>query len=484
VKDSALDLITTIHTVGGPALPVDRRAKLNDRLQHRVVAQTHGVSPAPEYLPHRSNMTEIVSISAREILDSRGNPTVEADVTLSSGAMGRAAVPSGASTGEHEAVELRDGDKAHYLGKGVLNAVENVESILAPELKGMDASNQRLIDATMIAIDGTENKSKLGANAILAVSMACARASATALKLPLYRYLGGVNACVLPTPMMNILNGGSHADSNVDFQEFMVMPVGAETFSDALRWGAEVFHTLKGVLKKKGYNTAVGDEGGFAPSLKSNDEAVELILEAIEKAGYTPGEQISIALDPASSEFFDKEKNKYVFKKSDKSEKTPAEMVAFYVNWAKQYPIVSLEDGLAEDDWEGWKILTEELGHIQLVGDDLFVTNTERLQQGIEQKVANSILIKVNQIGTISETLEAIELGRRYGYTSVISHRSGETEDTFIADLAVATNAGQIKTGSASRTDRIAKYNQLLRIEEELGQSAEFLGIESLNFNG
>ena len=427
-------------------------------------------------------MTEIVSITAREILDSRGNPTVEADVTLSGGAMGRAAVPSGASTGEHEAVELRDGDKSHYMGKGVLNAVENVESILAPELTGMDASNQRMIDATMISIDGTENKSKLGANAILAVSMACARASATALKLPLYRYLGGVNACVLPTPMMNILNGGSHADSNVDFQEFMVMPVGAESFTDALRWGAEVFHTLKGVLKKKGYNTAVGDEGGFAPSLKSNDEAVELIMDAIEKAGYTPGEQISIALDPASSEFYDKEKQRYVFKKSDKRELTSEQMAEFWQSWTKQFPIVSIEDGMAEDDWDGWKHLTDLIGHIQLVGDDLFVTNTERLQQGIEKKVANSILIKVNQIGTVSETLEAIELGRRYGYTSIISHRSGETEDTFIADLAVGTGAGQIKTGSASRTDRIAKYNQLLRIEEELGQSAEFLGIESLNF--
>jgi enolase len=334
----------------------------------------------------------------------------------------------------------------------------------------------------MIAIDGTENKSKLGANAILAVSMACARASANALKLPLYRYLGGVNACILPTPMMNILNGGSHADSNVDFQEFMVMPIGAESFSDALRWGAEVFHTLKGVLKKKGYSTSVGDEGGFAPSLKSNAEAIELILDAIEKAGYTPGEQIAIALDPASSEFYNKETGKYVFKKSDKRELTSTEMADFWKSWVDQYPIVSLEDGLAEDDWDGWKHLTELIGHIQLVGDDLFVTNTTRLQQGIEQKVANSILIKVNQIGTVSETLEAIELGRRYGYTSIISHRSGETEDTFIADLAVGTGAGQIKTGSASRTDRICKYNQLLRIEEELGQSAEFLGLESLNF--
>ena len=427
-------------------------------------------------------MTEIVSIQAREILDSRGNPTVEADVTLEGGIKGRAAVPSGASTGEHEAVELRDGDQEHYLGKGVLQAVENVETVLAPELAGMDASNQRLIDATMIAIDGTENKARLGANAILAVSMACARASAAALKLPLYRYLGGVNACLLPTPMMNILNGGSHADSNVDFQEFMVMPVGAETFSDALRWGTEVFHTLKGVLKKKGYNTAVGDEGGFAPSLKSNDEAVELILEAIQLAGYTPGEQIAIALDPASSEFFNKETGKYVFKKSDKRELSSEEMVAYWESWANQYPIVSIEDGLAEDDWAGWAHMTKVLGHIQLVGDDLFVTNTQRLQMGIEQKCANSILIKVNQIGTVTETLEAIELGRRFGYTSIISHRSGETEDTFIADLAVATGAGQIKTGSASRTDRIAKYNQLLRIEEELGQAAQFLGIESLNF--
>jgi len=427
-------------------------------------------------------MTEIAAIRAREILDSRGNPTVESEVVLASGAMGRAAVPSGASTGEHEAVELRDGDKTHYLGKGVLQAVENVESILAPELIGMDAANQRLLDATMISIDGTPNKSRLGANAILAVSMAAARATATALQLPLYRYLGGVNACILPTPMMNVLNGGAHADSNVDFQEFMVMPVGAETFADALRWGAETFHTLKGVLKKKGYNTAVGDEGGFAPSLKSNDEALELLLEAITLAGYKPGEQIAIALDPASSEFYVKETGKYVFKKSDKRELSSEEMARYWENWTKQYPIISIEDGLAEDDWEGWKMLTDMVGDkVQLVGDDLFVTNTERLQRGIEEGVANSILIKVNQIGSVSETLDAIELGRRYGYASVISHRSGETEDTFIADLAVATGAGQIKTGSASRTDRIAKYNQLLRIEEELGQSAEFLGRDSVN---
>lgn len=473
-----MELVETIAGARGGAVAVDRRPALNDRLAHRVVQ--HQKNSTKDKTP----MTEIVSIHAREILDSRGNPTVEADVILDGGARGRAAVPSGASTGEHEAMELRDGDDEHYMGKGVLGAVENVESILSPELAGMDAANQRLIDATMIAIDGTDNKSRLGANAILAVSMACARASAEALKIPLYRYLGGVNACILPTPMMNILNGGAHADSNVDFQEFMVMPVGAETFSDALRWGTEVFHTLKGVLKKKGYSTAVGDEGGFAPSLKSNGEAIELILEAIELAGYKPGEDVALALDPAASEFFNKETGRYVFKKSDRSEKTPEEMVAYWESWTRQYPIVSIEDGLAEDDWEGWKLLTDQLGHIQLVGDDLFVTNTKRLRQGIEEKVANAILIKVNQIGTISETLEAIEVGRRYGYASIISHRSGETEDTFIADLAVATGAGQIKTGSASRTDRIAKYNQLLRIEEELGQSAEFLGLESLNFGG
>ncbi len=427
-------------------------------------------------------MTEIVSIHAREILDSRGNPTVEADVLLSEGARGRAAVPSGASTGEHEAVELRDGDKSHYLGKGVLKAVENVESVIAPELVGMDAGNQRLIDATMIALDGTPNKGKLGANAILAVSMACARASAEALGLPLYRYLGGANASILPTPMMNILNGGAHADNNVDFQEFMVMPVGADNFADALRWGAEVFHTLKGVLKKKGYNTAVGDEGGFAPSLKSNVEAIEVILEAITLAGYKPGEQIAIALDPAASEFFNKELGKYVFKKSDKSEKTSAQMADFWADWVRQYPIVSLEDGLDENDWEGWKLLTSKLGSkLQLVGDDLFVTNAAILARGIREAAANSILIKLNQIGSVSETFDAIELARRNGYTSIISHRSGETEDTFIADLAVATGAGQIKTGSASRTDRIAKYNQLLRIEEELGQTARYLGRVSVN---
>lgn len=474
------EIISTIAGAGGHSIAVDRRPALGDRLQHRITRRGRKNGRKQE-----GTMTEIVSIHAREILDSRGNPTVEADVVLEDGIRGRAAVPSGASTGENEAVELRDGDKEHYLGKGVLQAVENVESVIAPELAGMDASNQRMIDATMLGLDGTENKSRLGANAILAVSMACARASAEALGLPLYRYLGGVNASTLPTPMMNILNGGAHADNNVDFQEFMVMPVGAESFGDALRWGAEVFHTLKGVLKKKGYNTAVGDEGGFAPSLKSNVEAIELILEAITQAGYKPGEDIAIALDPAASEFYVKDTGKYVFKKSDKSEKTSEQMVEFWAGWAKQYPIVSLEDGLSEHDWKGWKLLTDKLGkQIQLVGDDLFVTNPKFLQKGIEQGVANSILVKVNQIGTISETLDAIELARRNGYTSIISHRSGETEDTFIADLAVGTGAGQIKTGSASRTDRIAKYNQLLRIEEELGQTAEFLGREAVNCAG
>lgn len=474
------ELVEMIAGTAGQGIAVDRRPSLQERLEHRVMRKRTQANKTKL----GKTMTEIVSIHAREILDSRGNPTVEADVVLADGVRGRAAVPSGASTGEHEAVELRDGDKHHYLGKGVLQAVENVESAIAPELVGMDASNQRLIDATMIALDGTDNKGRLGANAILAVSMACARASADALGLPLYRYLGGVNACTLPTPMMNILNGGAHADNNVDFQEFMIMPVGADTFSDALRWGTEVFHTLKGVLKKKGYNTAVGDEGGFAPSLRSNVEALEVILEAIEQAGYKAGEQIAIALDPASSEFYDKSTGKYVFKKSDKSEKSSEQMAAYWESWTRQYPIISIEDGLAEDDWTGWKILTEKIGRkIQLVGDDLFVTNTKRLQRGIEEGVGNSILVKVNQIGSISETLEAIELARRNGYTSIISHRSGETEDTFIADLAVGTGAGQIKTGSASRTDRIAKYNQLLRIEEELGQTAEFLGRESVNYS-
>jgi len=426
-------------------------------------------------------MSNISEIRARQVLDSRGNPTVEAEVWLQDGTVGRAIVPSGASTGEHEAVELRDGDKTQYVGKGVLKAVENVNGEIADALANFDAADQRTLDQKMIELDGTENKGRLGANAILSVSMAAARATATYYKLPLYRYLGGAGANTLPTPMMNILNGGVHADSSVDFQEFMVMPVGAPSFSEALRWGVEVFHTLKGVLKKRGYSTSVGDEGGFAPSLKSNVEAIEVILEAITQAGYKPGKDISIALDPAASEFF--QDGKYVFKKSDKSSKSSEEMVRFYSKWANDYPIVSLEDGLAENDWEGWALLTKELGgKIQLVGDDIFVTNISFLQKGIDKGVANSILIKVNQIGTISETLDAIDLARRNGYTSVISHRSGETEDTFIADLAVATGAGQIKTGSASRTDRIAKYNQLLRIEEALGGGARFLGLGALNY--
>jgi enolase len=423
----------------------------------------------------------IADIHAREVLDSRGNPTVEAEITLADGTTGRAIVPSGASTGEHEAVELRDGDNQRFLGKGVLKAVENVNSEIAEALANFDASDQRALDQRMIELDGTENKGRLGANAILAVSMAAARASAIAFGLPLYRYLGGAAANTLPVPMMNILNGGAHADNNVDFQEFMVMPVGAESFSEALRWGVEVFHTLKGVLKKRGYNTAVGDEGGFAPSVKSNVEAIEVVLEAIQQAGYKPGEEIAIALDPAASEFY--KDGKYIFKKSDKSEKSSDEMVRYWAKWAKDYPIVSLEDGLSEEDWEGWQNLTKELGgKIQLVGDDIFVTNLQIFGEGIEKEIANSILIKLNQIGTVSETLDAIDLARRNGYTSVISHRSGESEDTFIADLAVATGAGQIKTGSASRTDRIAKYNELLRIEEELGASARFLGLKALNY--
>jgi enolase len=433
----------------------------------------------------QSSPTSIVEVRAREILDSRGNPTVEADVFLADGGFGRAAVPSGASTGEHEAVELRDGDKKRYLGKGVTKAVGNILTTIAPAIEDeeFDAMDQRELDAKLIELDGTPNKSKLGANAILAVSMAAARAASNSLQIPLYRYLGGVTSSVLPVPMMNILNGGAHADNNVDFQEFMAMPVGASSFSEALRWGVEVFHTLKSVLKSRGYNTAVGDEGGFAPSLKSNVEAIEVILEAITKAGYKPGEQIAIALDPAASEFF--QDGKYVFKKSDKTTKTPDDMVKFWAEWCRQYPIVSIEDGLAEDDWDGWKMITQELGtRIQLVGDDLYVTNVTRLQRGIDAGVANSILIKLNQIGTVTETLDCIALARRNGYTSVISHRSGETEDAFIADLAVATGAGQIKTGSASRTDRIAKYNQLLRIEEELGDAAQFLGIKALNYHG
>lgn len=420
-------------------------------------------------------MTSITQIKAREILDSRGNPTVEAEVVLECGALGRAAVPSGASTGEHEAVELRDAEKGRYLGKGVRTAVRNVNESIAAELQGLDALRQAEIDYRMIQIDGTPNKSRLGANAILAVSLATARAAAAAVGLPLYRYLGGVNARLLPVPMMNILNGGSHADNNVDLQEFMVMPVGASRFGDSLKMGVEVFHHLKKVLSKRGYGTAVGDEGGFAPNLKSNEEAVEVILEAIQQAGFTAGKDVFLALDPASSEFY--ENGKYVFKKSDKSVKTPEQMVEFYASWVRQYPIVSIEDGLAENDWEGWAQLTKEIGSkIQLVGDDLFVTNTARLRQGIEAGVGNSILVKVNQIGTLTETIEAIELAKANRYTAVVSHRSGETEDTFISDLVVGLNTGQIKTGSASRTDRIAKYNQLLRIEDELGSQALFAG--------
>jgi enolase len=429
----------------------------------------------------KRHMTNIAAIIGREVLDSRGNPTVEAEVQLGSGVVGRAIVPSGASTGEHEAVELRDGDTTRFQGKGVLKAVENVNGEIADALGNWDAADQRSLDQKMIELDGTETKARLGANAILAVSMAAARAAANEYGLPLYRYLGGAAANTLPTPMMNILNGGAHADNNVDFQEFMVMPVGAPSFSEALRWGVEVFHTLKGVLKKRGYNTSVGDEGGFAPSVKSNVEAIEVVLEAIEKAGYKPGDEIAVALDPASSEFY--QDGKYVFKKSDKTAKSSDDMVKFYAKWVNDYPIVSLEDGLAEGDWEGWQNLTKELGgKIQLVGDDIFVTNINFLQEGIDKGVGNSILIKVNQIGTVSETFDAIDLARRNGYTSVISHRSGETEDTFIADLAVATGAGQLKTGSASRTDRIAKYNQLLRIEEELGDGARFLGLKALNY--
>jgi enolase len=421
-------------------------------------------------------VTNIVKVIGREILDSRGNPTVEADVFLVDGNMGRAAVPSGASTGEHEAVELRDGDKARYLGKGTVKAVAHINGEIAAALHGKDATQQSEVDNAMIALDGTPNKGRLGANAILAVSMAAARAAAANGHMPLYRYLGGVSARLLPVPMMNILNGGAHADNSVDLQEFMIAPYGAEKFSEALRMGVEVFHNLKQVLKDRGYSTAVGDEGGFAPNCKSNQEALEVVLEAINKAGYHPGKQIGIALDPASSEFFSN--GKYIFKKSDKSARTSEQMVEFWSDWTRQFPeIVSIEDGMAEDDWAGWKMLTDALGNkVQLVGDDLFVTNTTRLKRGIDEGVANSILIKVNQIGTLTETLASMQMAAGAGYTSMVSHRSGETEDPFIADLAVATNAGQIKTGSASRTDRIAKYNQLLRIEEDLGSGARYPG--------
>ncbi len=423
-------------------------------------------------------MSIIEEIWAREILDSRGNPTLEAEVMLETGETGRAAVPSGASTGEHEAVELRDGDQSRYLGKGVIQAVSNVNDKIAYELQGLDALDQTVIDSALIALDGTENKSNLGANALLAVSLATARAASSYLQMPLYRYIGGANAKTLPTPMMNIINGGSHADNNVDFQEFMIMPVGAESFSEGLRAGAEIFHHLKKVLSAKGLSTAVGDEGGFAPNLKSNEEAVETILIAIEKAGYKAGEDVLIALDPASSEFY--EDGHYVFKKSDGRKLTSAEMADYWMGWCEKYPIISIEDGMAENDWEGWVDLNGKVGSkVQLVGDDLFVTNVKFLQKGIELDAANSILIKVNQIGTLTETLDTIELAKKYNMTCVISHRSGETEDSFIADLAVATNAGQIKTGSLSRSDRIAKYNQLLRIEEDLDASAKYLGRNS-----
>ena len=422
-------------------------------------------------------MSLIDNIVAREILDSRGNPTVEVDVYLDSGAFGRAAVPSGASTGEHEAVELRDGDKARYLGKGVQKAVENVNEIICNELLDMDALEQVEIDRTMIELDGTENKGKLGANAILGVSLAVAKAAADELGIPLYRYIGGTNAKTLPVPMANILNGGAHSSAPIDFQEYMVMPVGSSSFKEGIRCVAEVFHKLKNILHDKGLSTTVGDEGGFAPDLKDNEEPLKVIMQAIEKAGYKPGEDVCIAMDPASSEFYDKDKKKYIFKKSDKRELSSAEMVDFYAHLVNNYPIISIEDATAEDDWEGWKILTEKLGKkVQLVGDDLFVTNVKRLQMGLDKGVANSILIKVNQIGSLTETLDSIELAKTHNYTSVVSHRSGETEDTTIADIVVATNAGQIKTGSASRSDRIAKYNQLLRIEEELGNRAVYLG--------
>lgn len=422
-------------------------------------------------------MSVIIQVHARQILDSRGNPTVEAEVVTENGILGRAAVPSGASTGKHEAMELRDGDKKVYGGKGVLQAIRNINKNIGKELIGISVFEQQMIDRVMITADGTANKSKLGANAILAVSLAAAHAAANELGMPLYRYVGGVNARTLPVPMMNILNGGAHADNKIDFQEFMVMPFGAHSFSEALRMGVEVFHELKSVLKKKGYSTNVGDEGGFAPNIQSNEEAIETVLKAIEEAGYTPGKDIWIAMDAAISELWDDKKKKYVFHKSDGKALSSDEMVAFWQKWIKKYPIVSIEDGLAEDDWEGWKKLTAAIGdRVQLVGDDLFVTNVKRLQQGIDEKIGNSILVKVNQIGSLSETISAVELAHRNAYTSVMSHRSGETEDTTIADLAVALNCGQIKTGSASRSDRVAKYNQLLRIEEQLGSDAYYPG--------
>lgn len=426
-------------------------------------------------------MSSIAHIHARQILDSRGNPTIEVDVITESGSIGRAAVPSGASTGSHEAVELRDNDAKRYLGKGVENAVNNVNSTIAEELIGMEVSDQRTLDMTMIDLDGSENKANLGANAILGVSLAAAKAAAAESGQPLYRYVGGVNAALLPVPMMNILNGGSHADNSIDFQEFMIMPVNARSFSEALRMGTEVFHHLKNVLKKKGMSTNVGDEGGFAPNMKSNEEAIVTVLEAIEKAGYRPGEDIYIAMDAAASEFYNAEEGMYHFKKSTGDKLTSSQMVDYWADWAKRYPILSIEDGLSEDDWDGWKLLTEKTGDkIQLVGDDLFVTNVDRLKQGIDKKIANSILVKVNQIGTLTETINAVQMAMNNKYTAVMSHRSGETEDTTIADLAVALRCGQIKTGSASRSDRIAKYNQLLRIEEMLGEAGRYQGMDVL----
>lgn len=424
-------------------------------------------------------MSSIINIHARQILDSRGNPTVEAEVITEAGAMGRAAVPSGASTGAHEAVELRDGDKKAFMGKGVLKAVDNINNDICDKLIGTDVFEQNEIDRMMLKLDGTENKGQLGANAILAVSLACAKAAAMECDMPLYRYIGGVNANTLPIPLMNILNGGAHADNSIDFQEFMIMPVKAESFSEALRMGTEVFHHLKSVLKKKGYSTNVGDEGGFAPNIQSNEEAIETVLMAIEEAGYKPGKDIYIAMDAATTEFYDEKTGLYTFKKSDKRELDSAGMVDYWKTWVDKYPILSIEDGMAEDDWNGWASLTQTIGdRVQLVGDDLFVTNSKRLSKGIEKGVANSILVKVNQIGSLTETIDAVNLATRHAYTNIMSHRSGETEDTTIADLAVALNSGQIKTGSASRTDRIAKYNQLLRIEEELGKNAYFPGTD------
>jgi enolase len=422
-------------------------------------------------------MSQIAAVHARQILDSRGNPTVEADVITTTGTLGRAAVPSGASTGKHEAVELRDGKKNVYLGKGVLKAVEHINKTIAEELQGINVFEQNVIDKLMLLLDNTDNKSKLGANAILAVSMAAARAAADEIGIPLYRYIGGVNANTLPIPLMNILNGGAHADNKIDFQEFMVVPVGADTFGEALRMGVEIFHSLKTVLKKKGYSTNVGDEGGFAPDIASNEAAIEIVLMAIEAAGYKPGQNVFIAMDAATTEFYDEKSKLYHFKKSSGKKLSSEELVSYWASWVKKYPIISIEDGMAEDDWKGWEALTKKVGEkVQLVGDDLFVTNVKRLQQGIDKNIANSILVKVNQIGTLTETINTVNLATRNSYTSIISHRSGETEDTTIADLAVALNAGQIKTGSASRTDRIAKYNQLLRIEEELGPLAYYPG--------